>query len=157
MHRGHPGCGAAPRRSLGNRSLARCLRGREEERRYPQVAARCRIESGDLFGGLPLDTRFGIVVSNPPYVAQAELGGLQAEVQREPRLALDGGPDGLAVIRRVIDESQDRLELDGLLAMEIGETQGTAVRALLLEAGYADVRIEQDLEKRERMAFGARP
>ncbi len=65
--------------------------------------------------------------------------------------------DGLAAIRRVVTGARRFLEPGGLLAMEIGETQGPAVLELLRAAGYADARVEKDLERRERMAFGTQP
>jgi release factor glutamine methyltransferase len=121
------------------------------------VGARVTISQGDLFAPVPEDARFQLVVSNPPYIASWEIPGLSVEVRREPHLALDGGQDGLAVIRRVIEGARRYLLPGGLLAMEIGETQGTAVRELLQAAGYQDARVEKDLERRERLAFGTQP
>jgi release factor glutamine methyltransferase len=103
------------------------------------------------------EAAFDAVVSNPPYVRSGDLASLQAEVRREPALALDGGGAGLDVIARVVEGAWVHLVSGGLLAMEIGEDQGTAVRDLLLGRGYERVRIEPDLERRDRMAFGTRP
>lgn len=121
------------------------------------VGARLTVLEGDLFGPVPPDARFDAVVSNPPYISSAEIPGLQAEVLKEPHLALDGGPDGLVLIRRIVSDARGRLNPGGLLAMEIAETQGAQVKALLDSAGYTNVRIEQDLERRERLAFGTQP
>jgi release factor glutamine methyltransferase len=121
------------------------------------VGARVTVSQGDLFAPVPEDARFQLVVSNPPYIASWEIPELSVEVRREPHLALDGGQDGLAVIRRVIEGARRYLLPGGLLAMEIGETQGTAVRELLQAAGYQDARVEKDLERRERLAFGTQP
>ncbi|RKH15940.1 peptide chain release factor N(5)-glutamine methyltransferase [Corallococcus praedator] len=121
------------------------------------VADRVLVLEGDLFGPLPPDARFQVVVSNPPYIDSGDIAGLSAEVRREPRLALDGGPDGLTALRRVIQGARRVLEPGGLLALEMGETQGSAVLELLRAAGYADARVEKDLERRERMAFGTQP
>jgi release factor glutamine methyltransferase len=121
------------------------------------VAARVQVRQGDLFLPVAEEPPFDAVVSNPPYVRTGELAGLQAEVQREPRLALDGGPEGLSVLGRVVEEAFLRLVPGGLLALEIGEEQGAAVRNLLLGRGYAAVHIAPDLERRDRMAFGTRP
>jgi release factor glutamine methyltransferase len=122
-----------------------------------KVAERVTVLQGDLFSPLPPDARFNVVVSNPPYIASGEIPGLSAEVRREPLLALDGGKDGLVAVRRVVKEARRFLEPGGLLAMEIGEDQGPAVLELLRAAGYADARVEKDLERRERMAFGTQP
>ncbi|AKQ65055.1 Protein-N(5)-glutamine methyltransferase PrmC [Myxococcus hansupus] len=121
------------------------------------VADRVTVLQGDLFAPVPADARFQVVVSNPPYIASGDIPGLSAEVRREPKLALDGGPDGLVAVRRVVTGARQWLEPGGLLAMEIGEDQGPALLELLRAAGYADVRVEKDLERRERMAFGTQP
>lgn len=122
-----------------------------------KVADRVTFLQGDLFAPLPPDARFQVVVSNPPYIDSGDIPGLSAEVRREPKLALDGGPDGLSVLRRVVTGARRVLEPGGLLAMEMGETQGPAVLELLRAAGYVDARVEKDLERRERMAFGTQP
>ena len=121
------------------------------------VAARVDVRQGDLFAPVAREAAFDAVVSNPPYVRSGDLAGLQAEVRREPALALDGGVEGLDVIARVVDGAWAHLLPEGLLALEIGEDQGAAVRDLLLGRGYERVRIEPDLERRDRMAFGTRP
>jgi release factor glutamine methyltransferase len=121
------------------------------------VAARVSILQGNLYEPVPAEARFALVVSNPPYIASGEIPGLSAEVRREPHLALDGGADGLALIRRVIEGARRCLQAGGLLAMEIGETQGEAVRGLLQAAGFEDARVEKDLERRDRLAFGTQP
>jgi release factor glutamine methyltransferase len=121
------------------------------------VAARVQVLKGDLFLPVASEPPFEAVVSNPPYVRTTDLSGLQAEVQREPRLALDGGPEGLTLLGRVVEEAFLHLVPGGLLALEIGEEQGAAVRDLLLGRGYAAVHIEADLERRDRMALGTRP
>ncbi len=121
------------------------------------VDGRVTFFEGDLFAPLPPGARFDVVVSNPPYVKTGELAGLQREVQKEPRLALDGGPDGLAVIRRLIGEAQRHLVPGGLLALELGEDQGAALKELLARANFHDVRVEPDLERHDRMAFGRAP
>lgn len=122
-----------------------------------KVSERVTVLQGDLFSPLPADASFHVVVSNPPYIASDEIPGLSAEVRREPKLALDGGKDGLVALRRVVTEARKWLEPGGLLALEMGETQGPAVLELLRAAGYEDARVEKDLERRERMAFGTQP
>jgi release factor glutamine methyltransferase len=121
------------------------------------VASRVDIRTGDLFAPVATEAGFDVVVSNPPYVRTGDLPGLQAEVRREPRLALDGGPEGLSVVARMVEGALAHLLPGGLLALEIGEEQGAAVRDLLQARGYERVRIEPDLERRDRMAFGTRP
>ncbi len=112
---------------------------------------------GDLLAPLPPELRFAVVVSNPPYVRQGDLAGLQREVQREPRLALDGGPDGLQVLRRIAAGARDRLLPGGLLALELADDQGAALKTLLEEAGYREVAIEKDLARQDRLALARAP
>lgn len=109
---------------------------------------------GDLLAPVPAEARFDVIVSNPPYVKSGEIAGLQREVQQEPRLALDGGADGLDVIRRLVPAALARLKPGGLLALEIGEDQGAALRDILTRAGARDVTIEKDLAQHERLALG---
>ncbi len=122
-----------------------------------QVSSRVDVRQGDLFAPVATEAAFDVVVSNPPYIPTGELSGLQAEVRREPRLALDGGPKGLSLLYRVVEGALPHLLPGGLLALEIGEEQGGAVRDLLQSRGYERVHIEPDLERRDRMAFGTRP
>jgi release factor glutamine methyltransferase len=89
---------------------------------------------GDLFGPVPAGTAFDLVVSNPPYVTPAELATLAPDVRdHEPRLALDGGPDGLAFYRRIAAEAGPFLKPGGWLLVEIGATQDEAVRGIFAE------------------------
>lgn len=119
-----------------------------------KVDQRLKVLQGDLFEPLAPGVRFDAVVSNPPYVSSGEIAGLAAEVRREPLTALDGGTDGLALLRRIIAGAGSWLKPGGLLALEIGEKQGGAVLDLLQRAGYADARIEKDLARLDRLALG---
>ncbi|MBL8949839.1 MAG: peptide chain release factor N(5)-glutamine methyltransferase [Myxococcaceae bacterium] len=118
------------------------------------AGARVTVLEGDLFGAVPTGAKFDVIVSNPPYVKTGELKTLQREVQREPKLALDGGADGLDVVRRIAAEAQGWLKAGGSLALEIGDGQGDSVRDILMRAGYHDVVIERDLARLDRLAFG---
>jgi release factor glutamine methyltransferase len=114
-------------------------------------AAAVRLAEGDWFAALPDDLRgrVDVVVSNPPYVGTAE--PLPASVAEwEPAHALLAGPDGLDDLRRLIVGSPEWLVDDGTLVLEIGETQGDAVRELARAAGFTDVAIHPDLAGRPR-------
>lgn len=100
---------------------------------------------GDLFGPLPAGARFDVIASNPPYVPTGELAGLQREVQREPRLALDGGPDGLAVLRRVVEAAPRWLAPGGALLLEMHESHLESLPALCRAAGFAEAEARRDL------------
>lgn len=113
------------------------------------------IES-DLFSGIR--GSFDLIVSNPPYIAEKELSGLMPEVrEHEPRLALDGGEDGLYFYRRIVEQAAAYLNPGGWLCFEIGYDQGEALRKLLEAAGYDEIRIGKDLAGLDRTAIGRRP
>lgn len=118
------------------------------------VDGRVTFFQGNLFDAVPKDATFDVIVSNPPYVRLDELPGLQKEVQKEPKLALDGGVDGLVVIRPLVVAAMPRLKAGGTLALEISDDQGAAVKALLDAAGAVDTRIVKDLARLDRMVFG---
>lgn len=96
------------------------------------VADRIEFLLGDLFAPLPESAAFDLVVSNPPYIAQPEFAGLSPEVrEHEPRVALDGGPDGLVVYRRIAAGVGRVMKPGGRLLLEVGYTQDAAVREVL--------------------------
>ncbi len=101
--------------------------------------------------------RFDAVVSNPPYIASAVVDRLDRSVRdHDPRLALDGGADGLDAYRRIVVEAGAALKPGGLLAVEIGWDQGESVPALVSAAGYEDVAVLPDLAGRDRVVVARR-
>ncbi len=120
------------------------------------VGERVEVAEGDLWAAVG-DRSFDVVVSNPPYIATGELAGLDREVQREPRLALDGGADGLALFRRLIAELPAHVVADGLVAFEHGHDQGEGVRVLLDATGaFTPAATERDLAKLQRVTWSRR-
>lgn len=120
------------------------------------VTARLKFVQGDLLTAAGYG--FDVVVSNPPYIPTYEIETLQPEVRDyEPRLALDGGDDGLTTFRRIIADAKRVLKPGGWLAMEAAQGQTAAVAQLLLEAGYNSVETRPDLAKIERIAIGRLP
>lgn len=109
------------------------------------LGASVELVEGDLDAGVPPGERFDVVVSNPPYVPSGEIAGLSREVRREPRIALDGGVDGLDVLRRIVSCAPSRLRRDGLLLVEIHESHAGTLRALCLAAGFASAEVQSDL------------
>ena len=97
------------------------------------------------------------VVSNPPYIPARDWDKLPRDVREyEPRLALDGGPDGLAVYRRLVPQAAAVLRPGGLLALEIGHDQEQAVRALLEGGRWDGVRVEKDYAGHPRVVLATR-
>jgi release factor glutamine methyltransferase len=109
------------------------------------------LRQGDLFA--PFEgRRFDAIVANLPYILTEEIGSLPPDVrQREPLLALEGGADGLAVIRRAIADAPSHLKPGGIIALEIGEGQGEAMLALLAPP-FKDAQIRKDLCGKDRFA-----
>lgn len=120
------------------------------------VADRVVVERGHLFDPLPATLRgsLDLVVSNPPYVPSADLPSLPPEVLGfEPMRALDGGPDGLDVVRRIATEAREWLVPGGALALEV-DSRRAEDAARLLERGYDGVTITKDLTGRDRIVSG---
>jgi release factor glutamine methyltransferase len=95
---------------------------------------------------------FDLIVSNPPYVRSADIAGLPREVRDfDPRLALDGGPDGLKAYRAIVPASAPLLAAGGLLLVEIGAGQAADVHAIAMSAGFVECRFHRDLAGIERV------
>lgn len=119
------------------------------------VSQRVRVLREDLFkphAGAPWAD---LAVSNPPYIPTAEVDELEPEVLREPRLALDGGPDGLKHIRAIAADAKRLVKPGGRLVLEFGAGQAAAVRRILEGAGLSAVRTFKDLQGMERFAAAA--
>ncbi|HKC65249.1 MAG TPA: peptide chain release factor N(5)-glutamine methyltransferase [Pyrinomonadaceae bacterium] len=112
------------------------------------VRERLALVASDCFDALDeAGARFTMIVSNPPYVAEGSLAGLQREVRdHEPRVALTPGSDGLSVIRRLLSDSPCYLERGGHLLMEIGFDQNEAVRQLIDESVWQLLDVHKDLQ-----------
>ena len=108
---------------------------------------------GNLFDNV--SGQYDVIVSNPPYIAQAELPMLMPEVLHfEPMQALDGGADGLDFYRSITAEAPQYLKENGYLFFEIGYDQGKAVQQLMQDAGFKDVTIRKDLAGNDRVVKG---
>jgi len=120
------------------------------------VADRVDIRLGDLWEPVAGE-RFDLIVSNPPYIASAVIATLAAEVKREPIIALDGGPDGMAFYDRICAAARIHLEPGGALVVEHGYDQADAVRERFSAAGFDKVTLVHDLGKNPRVTWGIGP
>jgi release factor glutamine methyltransferase len=121
------------------------------------LARQVALLRGDWTAGLG-EASFDLVVSNPPYVRSADISGLQPEVRdHEPRLALDGGADGLDAYRILAPEILRVVKPGGRFLVEIGYDQSLEVEALFRAAGAASVSTGKDLANRDRVVVGVRP
>lgn len=113
-----------------------------------------RVLRGDLFGSIPEGSLpFHMIVTNPPYVKTGVIGTLAREVKdHEPFMALDGGEDGLDIIRRILAKAPDYLMSGGVILMEIGDDQGAELLQLAAADGrYRNYGIIKDLAKKDRI------
>jgi len=94
-----------------------------------------------------------LIVSNPPYIPTRRIAALMPEVRREPRLALDGGKDGMSALSAVIERAAEALKPGGAVALEFGMGQGRRVAAMLARSGFARVSILKDAQGLERIAL----
>jgi release factor glutamine methyltransferase len=113
---------------------------------------------GDLFEAVEPDSRFELITANAPYIPSGEIETLAPDIRdHEPRLALDGGADGLDVVRRIVRGAGERLEPSGVIALEIALDQSEAVAELLKQHGFEQIEVAHDLGGRPRVvsAFSA--
>ncbi len=117
-----------------------------------QLHERVKFLTGDLFAPIPPGQQFEAIVSNPPYIPTSQIDGLMAEVScHEPRLALDGGADGLTFYDRIIKEAAPRLKPGGLVAFEIGIGQADSVSAMLESGAFSGITVRNDYSGLERI------
>jgi release factor glutamine methyltransferase len=140
-----------------DQSAAALQVARENAARH-QVDERIHFVAGDLFAPLAASEPFDLIVSNPPYISSSEIDTLAPEVRlHEPRAALDGGPDGLAIIRRLIADAPAFLRPAGRLLIEISGEQAESVTQLLAGNGsFEDVRVVHDLARQPRVVQAVR-
>ncbi|MDU1004687.1 peptide chain release factor N(5)-glutamine methyltransferase [Clostridium butyricum] len=99
--------------------------------------------------------KYDIIVSNPPYIEEEEIEKLMDDVQKyEPHTALSGGIDGLDFYRKIVNQSIEVLNENGILAFEIGYNQGKAVKSLMEENNFKDVRVIKDFASLDRIVIG---
>ena len=131
------------------------------------LAGRVELLQGNLFEPVvrQLDERnspaaggFDLIVCNPPYVSGAEYEKLDAKVRNhEPKLALDGGADGLDIYRKLAADAGSHLKKDGALLLEIGLLQGPAVKKLLEDSdAFGPIKIEKDFNRNDRVVTAVR-
>lgn len=151
--RQHPG---ARLTAIDQSAAALAVAGRNAHKH--QVAGRIRFLEGDLFAPLPADEQFDFIISNPPYIATEEIARLAPGVRDyEPRLALDGGPDGYAVFDRLIAGARPHLKPGGHLIVEIGAPQEGPARSRLQREGYAVADTIHDYSGHPRVLRATRP
>ena len=122
------------------------------------VNRRCIFLLGDMFEAVPDDKHYDVIVCNPPYIPSEVIDTLDVEVkEHEPRMALDGGKDGLDYYRIIAEKADLHLKTGGVLALEIGAEQAADVKKLLSKAGtYEGIRVIRDLAHLDRVIIALR-
>ncbi|MBI9015511.1 MAG: peptide chain release factor N(5)-glutamine methyltransferase [Clostridiales bacterium] len=115
------------------------------------VRDRVKYVKSDIFENI--NTRFDVIVSNPPYIPTKVIDDLQEELSHEPKIALDGGEDGYDFYRRIINESPEYFNDTGILAFEVGHDQSQVIKSLLESSGFTNVEIHCDLSGIERVVL----
>ena len=103
----------------------------------------------DLFSNI--NGKFDLIVCNPPYLKTSEIGAADKYTLKEPKIALDGGLDGLYFYRRIMADIDNVLQPWGTIMFEIGESQAEAVTDIALDYGFEEIRVYKDLAKRDRV------
>ena len=115
-------------------------------------------KQGDLYealAGAESSLKFDLLVSNPPYIPTAVIGTLMPEVaEMEPRMALDGGEDGLSFYRRILAGARDVLKIGGVLMMETGFDEAADVASMMRQSGFLDLQIIRDYGGQDRIVRG---
>lgn len=111
---------------------------------------------GDILKDFVLfsQNKFDLIVSNPPYIKSEEIVNLQTEVKIEPRIALDGGKDGLLFYKAILSNWTKLLKSDRYICMEIGFDQGEDLKNLLKHYNYSEVNIVLDINNLDRVVYG---
>ncbi|MEM9349453.1 MAG: peptide chain release factor N(5)-glutamine methyltransferase [Pseudomonadota bacterium] len=121
----------------------------EKNARKAGVLKRAQVIRSDWFEAI--SGEFDLIVSNPPYIAEAEMAGLAPELSHEPRIALTDGADGLSAYRAIFAGAGAHLSPDGQIAVEFGAGQGPAVEAIAQAYGWSDTTFRADLDGRKRV------
>jgi release factor glutamine methyltransferase len=128
------------------------LRVARENAALNNLGDKIQFHSGDGFAALPRGLPFDLIVSNPPYVPSAEIEALAPEVRdHDPRLALDGGADGLDVYRRLAAEAANHLRPAGRILLESGDGQAEQIRQLFVHYKWVVESVEADYTGRPRI------
>ncbi len=116
---------------------------------------RLELKQGDLYDALEDDDLFDVIVSNPPYIRTSDIESLSTEVRdHDPRIALDGGADGLEFYRRIIKGAKEHLRKGGDLLLEIGYDQAEDVSEMMRNNGFIEVQTVKDFGGNDRVVRG---
>ena len=120
------------------------------------VVESIRLVQGDLFDPIPEDEPFDLIVSNPPYIPSAEIPTLDRDIRdHEPLAALDGGEDGLDIVREIVKQAPQHLNPDSWLMFELASNQAGTAQELLKQHGFQQISTVADLSGSQRVVLGS--
>ncbi|OGS47382.1 MAG: protein-(glutamine-N5) methyltransferase, release factor-specific [Elusimicrobia bacterium RIFOXYD2_FULL_34_15] len=121
-----------------------------------RIQSKIKFIKSDLFNFTAnyKNAKFDLIISNPPYIKTNEINRLQKEILNEPRIALDGGKDGLKFYNSIIPESRRYLNKNGYLMLEIGYHHSKQIKKTMEANGYKNINILKDYLRQERVAYG---
>lgn len=120
------------------------------------LAPRIDFRQGNWWQAVPHTEKFDLIVSNPPYIATEQIDTLQPEVRLfDPKLALDGGWDGLEPYRAIAVQAPRRMNAGGHLLLEIGANQGETVTRILSRTGFSQIEVQKDLAGLDRLVLAS--
>jgi release factor glutamine methyltransferase len=120
------------------------------------VAGRLELRQGAWWQAVPHTELFDLIISNPPYIASEQIGTLQPEVRLfDPKLALDGGWDGLEAYRAIATQAARRLNPGGVVLLEIGATQADTVSRIFGRAGFSRIEVQEDMAGLDRLVLAS--
>ena len=105
----------------------------------------------DLYNDI--NQKFDVIVSNPPYIKTTDMDSLQKEVKQEPEIALDGGNSGLDYYEKIIQNANQYLSANGVIALEIGYDQAEDVKSILENNNFDDIKIIKDYGNNDRVVI----
>lgn len=133
------------------------LKVAKENAKKHDILGQIEFRQGDLFAAIKgLDLEIDYLISNPPYIPEDEIEDLQSELQYEPDTALKAGEDGLEFYRRIIIGGKKLLQKGGVIGLELGNQQDSAVKDLLLENGFNNVEVVNDYSEIPRVIFASK-
>jgi release factor glutamine methyltransferase len=145
-------CNTPPARIVALDASADALTVAKLNAERHQVSERIEFRRSHGFGGLERKATFDLIISNPPYIATAEIATLQPEVRDfDPHMALDGGADGLDFYRLIAEQARGYLKAAGRLMLEFGDGQAEALKRTFQKQGWAIEAIVEDYTKRPRI------
>ncbi len=131
------------------------LRIAKKNAKLNNVSDRITFLQSDLFSNSKLRTmNYELIISNPPYIKSSEIKKLQKEIQQEPKIALDGGKNGLNFYKKIVPMSRKLLKKNGFLMLEIGYHHSQKIKKMMEADKFRNIKTVNDYSQQERVIYG---